>query len=89
MIGIVAVDFGVAVEANGNRVANIIGATICRGIDVVGFNLHAAKPVTDAAPSMASSKKFSDIISIERHVFDLLQNSDYPERPITDTAPRE
>jgi hypothetical protein len=50
---VVAMDLGVTFEAHGNCVLDAIFATLCHGLDVVGFDLYTAEAVTDAASPMA------------------------------------
>jgi hypothetical protein len=67
MLVVIAVNFCMAVEAHRDRIRDTIIATLRRWSDVVGFDLHAAETVADAAPSLASYQQRGDIVSIEWH----------------------
>jgi hypothetical protein len=62
---VVAVNFGVAFEADCYRVRDLIRAALGRRHHVVGFDLYAAEPMTNAAASVAVSKQLLDVSRIE------------------------
>jgi len=53
MFVVIAVNFGVALEADWNSVVDIIATALLLGDDVVGFDLDSAEAMADAAPSVA------------------------------------
>ncbi len=65
MFGIVGVDFGMAFEADGNRIINLVSATISFWFNVVGFHLNSAKLMADAATSVAFGEEFRNFVSIK------------------------
>jgi hypothetical protein len=54
MANVVAVDFGVALKANRNRVVDVVAAALVNRLHVVGFHLHAAESMTDTATSVTT-----------------------------------
>src|SRR2546425_4929104 len=68
---IVAVNFGMAIEANWNRIIARVGSAIRCWNDVVHLHLDAAESVTDATTPMTSNQQ----------VFDFFRSGTFPIRP--------
>ena len=65
MLIVVAVNFSMALEANRNRVVNVIDASFPRRDDVIGLDLDTTKAMADAAPPMDCHEQFGNIIALE------------------------
>src|SRR5262245_30344177 len=64
---IVTVNLRMAVEANRNRIRDVVVAAVCGRPDVISFDLNAAIPMADAAPSVTGGHQLSNVGAIEGH----------------------
>jgi hypothetical protein len=69
---VVRMNFRVTFETDGNGVVDIVASTVGDRYDMIRLHFHAAKAMADATASMNTDQKVVHIVTVERHVIDIL-----------------
>ena len=58
---VVTVDLGVTLEADGNGIVDIVGASLCLGNNMISLHLDAAEAMADATSAVAVCQEFGNL----------------------------